>query len=181
MRDLASLICETFWKYDHFIFPHDLVFRTSLQRHEFALWCAASFLDCLCEIVFFDSSSPVFSMNHYLCQCLHSTCLSSRFCLAAAHWPRRGGQCGEVHSLGRRCRLHFHNWPNDRGHPCLKESWQGGEALLHPSRPGRRHRHQQAPRAGIRVCHQGSRHKRQRAEVPGGSLHGQCPRDVPSR
>lgn len=28
-----------------------------------------SFLDCLCDIVFVDSSSPVLSMNHYLCQC----------------------------------------------------------------------------------------------------------------
>lgn len=72
-----------------FLFSHDLVFCRSDMRHEFALWCAVSFLDCLCEVVFFDSSSPVLSMNHYLCQCLHSTCLFfPLFCLPAAHWPR---------------------------------------------------------------------------------------------
>lgn len=58
-----------------FYFSHDLVFCRSVQRNEFALWCAVSFLGCLCEIVFLDSPSPAHSMNHYLCQCLHSTCL----------------------------------------------------------------------------------------------------------
>lgn len=57
-----------------FYFFSNLVFFRSLQRDEFALWCAVSFLDCHCEIVSLDSPSPVFSLNHYLCQCLHSTC-----------------------------------------------------------------------------------------------------------
>lgn len=41
------------------------------------LWSSVSFLDGLSQMVFFDSPSPVLSMNHYLCQCLHSTRLFS--------------------------------------------------------------------------------------------------------